>query len=112
MLVPLLSRVSDNKLYQKLNKVFPACISISNLGRLQLNENYNEFTLKDVDFTISPFADMAMAVAASTFADCLTINTSFIEPLVSRDFASQLTDDALALLKTYLFAPRDAPTTS
>jgi len=102
MLVPILSRFSENRLYQKLNNIFPAAITISNLGRLQLDENYNEFTLKEVDFAISPFADMAIAVAASTFAGCLTVNMSFIEPLVSRDFVEQLTDDALALLDVFL----------
>ncbi len=77
-------------------------ITISNLSRLQLDENYNEFTLKEVDFAIPPFADMAVAVAASTFAGCLTVNISYIEPIVSRDFVEQLTDDALALLEVFL----------
>jgi len=98
MLVPLLSRLSNNRLYQRLNSLFPTTITISNLGRLQLDENYNEFILKKVNFAISPFGDAAIAVAASTFAGCLTINMSFIEPLINRDFVEQLTDDALALL--------------
>lgn len=98
MLVPLLSRLSDDKLYQRLNSLFPTTITISNLGRLQLEESYDEFILKEVDFAISPFGETAIAVAASTFARCLTLNVSFIEPLIDRNFAEQLTDDAIALL--------------
>lgn len=98
MLVPFLSRMPDNKLYQKLNSLFPTTLTISNLGRLRFDDGNNEFILKEVDFTISPFGDAAIAVGASTFAGQLTINLSFIEPLIRRDYAEQLIDEALARL--------------
>jgi hypothetical protein len=76
---------------------------VTNLRRITIPQVYGPLTLEKLHFSVSNKAvpDLFNA-AAVTFADKLTLNFSYVDPVVSPERARVLVEDTMEILSAQL----------
>jgi NRPS condensation-like uncharacterized protein len=100
-LTPHNARPSD--FARRASEIYPAPIMVTNLRRITIPRVYGPLTLEKLHFTVSNKAvpDLFNA-AAVTFADKLTLNFSYVDPVVSPERARALVEDTMEMLSAQL----------
>ena len=93
------------RLALKAERLFPAAVGITNLGRLgDVPETFGEVTLERLHFSaaLNALAGAGLGVAVTTYAGRLQLNVAHAEPLLPAARARAMADDALARLRAAL----------
>lgn len=87
----------------RISKIYPSSILITNLGRITLPDKYGSLVLKSIHLAVS---DKAIAdhfnAAIITYQDELVINFSYVEPILSKECATNLAKNAMKVLRSEL----------
>jgi NRPS condensation-like uncharacterized protein len=96
-LTPHNARPSD--FARRASEIYPAPIMVTNLRRITIPQVYGPLTLEKLHFTVSNKAvpDLFNA-AAVTFADKVTLNFSYVDPVISPERARVLVEDTMRML--------------
>lgn len=95
------------RLALKAERLFPAAIGISNLGRLgDVTETFGGVTLERLHFSaaLNALAGAGLGVAVTTYAGRLQLNVAHAEPLLPAARARAMADDALTRLRAAIVA--------
>ncbi|MBU7023456.1 MAG: hypothetical protein HXS40_04745, partial [Theionarchaea archaeon] len=100
-LTPHNARPSD--FARRASEIYPAPIMVTNLRRITIPQVYGPLTLEKLHFTVSNKAvpDLFNA-AAVTFADKVTLNFSYVDPVISPERVRVLVEDTMGMLSAYV----------
>ncbi|MBU6996396.1 MAG: hypothetical protein HXS41_07350 [Theionarchaea archaeon] len=99
MLTPHDARPSD--FARRASQIYPAPIMVTNLRRIAIPKVYETLSLEKLHFVVSNKAVPNLFNAALvTFADRLTLNFSYVDPVISPEHARSLVEDTMKMLGT------------
>ena len=100
LLDKLLKTTSPEDFMKRALTLYPAALLMTNVGRLDIPEQYGPLLLEGLHFTLANnAASEHFNTAIATFKKKLVINFSYTEPTMSPERAHNLTDDAIEILK-------------
>ncbi|MBU7018021.1 MAG: hypothetical protein HXS44_10965 [Theionarchaea archaeon] len=103
LLDKLLKTTSPEDFMKRALTLYPAALLMTNVGRLDMPEQYGPLNLEGLHFTLANIAASEhFNTAIATFRNRLVINFSYTEPTMSPDRAHSLTDDVIGILAKIL----------
>jgi NRPS condensation-like uncharacterized protein len=88
--------VADN-----ITKLFPYASIITNIGKVEIPENYGTLKLKQLHFTVAlkSLSGKEFNLAAATFAGQMQLNFIYTSPNLADETAWRIANDMIAILK-------------
>jgi NRPS condensation-like uncharacterized protein len=95
---------SPIKMAQQVNQFFRATTGVSNLGRVDISENYGSLVLRKLHFCVSgnAFPQKNIGIAVTTFRGQMVLNFLFSEPHISLHNAENFVNSAIETLEQAL----------
>ncbi|TBR56989.1 hypothetical protein B4U84_26520 [Westiellopsis prolifica IICB1] len=100
---------SPIKMAQEVNQVFRATTGVSNLGLIEIPENYGSLVIRKLHFCVSgnAFPQKNIGIAVTTFRGQMVLNFLFSVPHISLNNAENFVNYAIETLEQALELPKD-----
>ena len=91
-------RLTANELGARWQKHTPSTTGLTNLGRVELADDFGPLEVRSLHFAVSPGGLGDCACTATTYAGSLRLNFLYASPLFDAERAIRVTDDAVEQL--------------
>jgi NRPS condensation-like uncharacterized protein len=88
------------EIVKALEDEFPP-VAVTNMGRLDINEQFGDLTLEELHFAVSinPACKNGFAIAVTTHRGRMTLNFLYAEPYISKERANIIVESTMKRLK-------------
>jgi NRPS condensation-like uncharacterized protein len=90
------------KIYTGIYKSFPVNVMISNLGNLDIETQYGEYTIEKLGFSVSTSVWGLINLLVATLKGRMILNFTCLEPLISREHLCSIADKTIKVLEDNL----------
>ena len=91
------------KIYTGLFKCFPPHAAISNLGNLDIETQYENYSIEKIGFAISSAVWGLINLLVSTVNDRMVLNFTCLEPLFSKEHLCSFADKIIEILENNVY---------
>jgi NRPS condensation-like uncharacterized protein len=96
------------KVYTGIFKSFPLHAAISNLGNIDIETRYGNYSIEKIGFAVSSAVWGLVNLFVSTLNGRMILNFTALEPLISREHLSSLADRIMEILEKNYICPADS----